>query len=70
MSIATVKPTPHIAVTPSLSIEREDQERREMLLLSSSRRSSVLSPSRRKDIRKSSMPVVTHDLEAMVNFRR
>lgn len=61
------KTTPHIAVTPSLSMEREEQEKL-LLNTATNRRSRALSPSRRRELRKVS-PCLQQDIEP-VHSRR
>lgn len=62
-----IKTTPHIAVTPSLSMEREEQEKL-LLNTATNRRSRALSPSRRRDLRKIS-PCLQQEIEP-VHARR
>lgn len=66
-TICVSKTTPHIAVTPSLSMEREEQEKL-LLNTATNRRSRALSPSRRRDLRKVS-PCLQQDIEP-VHSRR
>lgn len=66
-TLCAVVPTPHIAVTPSLSIEKEEREK--AAISASGRRSRALSPSRRKELRKNS-PIPVDVIEPLVHSRR